>query len=46
MLLQNPAHIYEDSEAEFEIFINDDGKSLTLNMAAMLVFCEINEVAS
>lgn len=45
MLFKNPAHIYEDSEAELEIFVNIDGKSSTLNMAAMLVFCEMDETA-
>ncbi len=45
MLFKRPAHIYEDSETELEIFVNIDGKSSPLNMAAMLVSCEINETS-
>ena len=44
MLLQNPASIFANKEAEFEIFVDIEGKSSTLIMAAMLVSCELNEI--
>lgn len=37
MLFENPAHIYEDNEAELEIFVDIEGMSSMLNMAAILV---------
>lgn len=42
MIFENPAQIYNVYETESKVFDNIEGLCPTLNMAAILVLCEMN----